>query len=358
MPREARPVPVAVATAELDRYTLIIDARSPGEFALDHLPGARNLPVLDDVQRARIGTQYKHAGVFEAKREGAALVARNIAAHLDGPLAALPRDARCLVYCWRGGNRSGALATVMARVGWEVDVLEGGYRAFRRQVVADLATWPAKFRFHVVAGPTGCGKSLLLARIADRGAQVLDLEALAAHRGSVLGQLPDRAQPSQKRFETAVWDALRRSDPAQPSFVESESRKVGQCQVPEALIAAIRASSRGSIVSASMSVRCALLLREYRHFIESPERLLARLAALVAHHGHGRVAQWSSLAQDRHWEQLVASLLEHHYDPAYAKSMQRNFMRLAEFASVTLDDASEAAIDALALRLLADASGS
>jgi len=154
MSRDARPVPVAQATADLDRYSVLIDARSPGEFALDHLPGARSLPVLDDAQRARIGTQYKQAGAFAAKREGAALVARNIAMHLEGPLADLPRDARCLVYCWRGGNRSGALATVMARVGWDVDVLEGGYRAFRRQVVADLAEWPQRHRYHVVAGPT------------------------------------------------------------------------------------------------------------------------------------------------------------------------------------------------------------
>jgi tRNA 2-selenouridine synthase len=355
MPRDARPVPVESATADLDRYAAVIDARSPGEFELDHLPGARNLPVLDDAQRAHIGTQYKHAGSFEAKREGAALVARNIAAHLEGSLAALPRDARCLVYCWRGGNRSGALATVMARVGWEVDVLEGGYRAFRRQVVADLAEWPARHRFHVIAGPTGCGKSLLLGQLARLGAQVLDLEALAAHRGSVLGHLPERPQPSQKRFESALWDALRRHDPTRTTYVESESRKVGQCQIPEALITSIRGSAEGTVLRAPEAVRCDLLMQEYRHFIASPERLLARLPALAAHHGRERVAEWAALVHEARWRELVASLLEHHYDPAYRRSMERNFSRLSDFADLALEAAGESTISALAGRLLAAA---
>jgi tRNA 2-selenouridine synthase len=352
MPREARPLDVASACAGLDDYDLVVDARSPGEHALDHLPGALNLPVLDDAERAQIGTLYKQVGSFEAKRRGAAKVARNIAAHLEGPLDALPATARCLVYCWRGGNRSGALATVMARVGWRIDMLEGGYRAFRRQVVSDLQAWPTRFRYRVIAGPTGSGKSQLLSALARRGAQVIDLEALAAHRGSVLGHLPETPQPSQKAFETRLWDALRRCDPARPIFIESESRKVGQCQVPEALIETMRASS-GILIEACRDVRRERLLREYRHFVAEPPRLLSRLQALVDHHGRDRIAEWSALIGQGLWEPLVDALLAHHYDPAYQRSLTRNFARLDTFTRLTLGGPDEGALEALADEVLA-----
>jgi tRNA 2-selenouridine synthase len=350
--REAQTVSIEQAIARFDEYHDILDARSPAEHALDHLPGAISAPVLDDAQRIRVGTLYKQTGAFEAKRLGAALVSRNIADLLEGPLADRPRDWRPLVYCWRGGNRSGALATVMARIGWRVDVLEGGYRAFRRQVIADLEAWPAQRRFLVVAGRTGSGKSLLLEQLAVLGAQVLDLEALARHRGSVLGHLPDAAQPSQKHFESLVWDVLRRSDPARPIFVESESRKVGQCQVPQALIEAIRGSC-GVCVQAPDTVRSELLMRDYRHFIDEPARLIARLQALVTHHGHARIGEWTAMAQDGRWPELVQSLLADHYDPAYLASMARNFSQLASFAQIDLrgaqpDDLLQAARQTLA----------
>ena len=333
--REAQTVSIEQAIASLDEYHDVLDARSPAEHALDHLPGAISAPVLDDAQRIRVGTLYKQTGAFEAKRLGAALVSRNIADLLEGQFAEKPRDWRPLVYCWRGGNRSGSLATVMARIGWRVEVLEGGYRAFRRQVIADLETWPAQRRFLVVAGRTGSGKSLLLEQLAALGAQVLDLEALARHRGSVLGHLPDEAQPSQKHFESLVWDFLRRSDPTRPIFVESESRKVGQCQVPQALIEAIRNSS-GVCVQAPDTVRCELLMRDYRHFIDDPQRLIARLQALVTHHGHARIGEWTAMAEAGRWPDLVQSLLADHYDPAYLASMARNFSRLAAFAQIDL----------------------
>jgi len=350
--REAQMVSIEQAIARLDEYHDILDARSPAEHALDHLPGAISAPVLDNDQRIRIGTLYKQTGAFEAKRLGAALVSRNIADLLEGRLSDRPRDWRPLVYCWRGGNRSGALATVMARIGWRVDVLDGGYRAFRRQVLSDLDTWPAQRRFLVVAGRTGSGKSLLLEQLAALGAQVLDLESLARHRGSVLGHLPDEAQPSQKHFESRVWDFLRRSDPARPIFVESESRKVGQCQVPHALIEAIRSSS-GVCIQAPDAVRCELLMRDYRHFIDEPQRLIARLQALVTHHGHARIAEWTAMAESGRWPELVQSLLADHYDPSYLASMARNFARLAQFPQIELkgaqtDDVREAARATLA----------
>ena len=200
----------------LGRFHAVIDARSPSEFALDHLPGAVNWPSLDDEERRLVGTEYKQVSPFEARKRGAVLVARNIARHLEREAQDLPREWRPLVYCWRGGQRSGALALVMGQVGFDVHVLEGGYREFRRRVVSALETAGTDLDLRLICGKTGSGKSRLLQALAAQGAQVLDLEALAQHRGSVLGSLPGAPQPSQKRFETLLWQqlqAFRRDQP-------------------------------------------------------------------------------------------------------------------------------------------------
>jgi tRNA 2-selenouridine synthase len=350
--KDAETVTVEQAIARLGSYDAILDARSPSEYALDHVPGAISAPVLDDAQRAEVGTLYKQAGTFEAKRVGAAIVARNIADVVERELADAPRDWRLLVYCWRGGNRSGALATVLARIGWRTEILEGGYRAFRRHVLAELEQLPSTLRFIVIAGRTGSGKSLLLERLQAQGAQVLDLERLASHRGSVLGHLPQQPQPSQKHFETSIWEQLRGFDPGRPVIVESESRKVGQCQVPASLILAMRASPCLR-VEASDAVRCRLLLSEYRHFVEEPERLAQRLEALVGHHGRARIDAWLASARAGNWPEFVLALLHEHYDPAYDRSMKRNFSALDQSPAVRLDSAEPGALDAAASELLA-----
>ena len=353
--KDAQSLTIDEAIERLDQFDAILDARSPSEFAEDHLPTAQSAPVLDDAQRAMVGTLHKNAGAFEAKRIGAALVSRNIASLLEGQLAEKPRDWRALVYCWRGGNRSGALATVLARVGWRISVLQGGYREFRRRVIADLTIRPGELRFVVIAGRTGSGKSLLLERLAERGAQVLDLERLAAHRGSVLGRIPGHPQPSQKRFETLVWDRLRGFDPTRPVFVESESRKVGQCQVTDSLIRAMRASPC-VVVDAPDPVRVALLMRDYQHLVDAPHELAGRLEALVPMHGRAVVDGWLAAARAGLWDEFVGALLHAHYDPAYDRSMRRNFTQLDDAASVALEGVDEASIDRAAAQIEAAAS--
>ncbi len=343
-----RTVSIADCLAALDHYDAILDARSPAEFALDHLPGATSAPVLDNLERIEVGTLHAREGAFVARRRGAALVARNIAGLLDTRFADMPPDWRPLVYCWRGGNRSGSLAIVLSRVGWRVDVLEGGYRAYRRQVVADLERLPVLHRFIVVAGRTGVGKSRLLQLLSQRGLQVLDLEALAAHRGSVLGPIPGNPQPSQKGFESRLWRALRRYDSARPIFVESESRKIGQCQVPGPLIERMRAAEC-VVLTASPEFRTRLLREDYQHFLHDPGLLAERLSALVPIHGKARVAQWDGQARSGNWDELVGELLAAHYDPAYDRSMDRNFVRLDAARSIALDaggDCAAALIDA------------
>jgi len=333
-------------------FDAIIDARSPAEFALDHVPGALSLPVLDDAERAQIGTVYKQTSPFEARRLGAALVARNIAHHLESALAGKPRQWRPLVYCWRGGKRSAAFAHVLREVGWAAQTLEGGYRAYRRCVVEELAALPATFTFRVVHGATGSGKSRLLRALARAGAQVLDLEELAAHRGSVLGELPGQPQPSQKLFESRLRAALAALDRARTVYVEGESRKIGQLQVPEALITAMRAAACVRL-DADLAARVALLMQEYRHFFAAPAALGAQLDCLVPLHGRERVEGWKALAARGAWEELVARLLAEHYDPAYQRSALRNFARLPQAQVLRVATADDAAFAGMARALVA-----
>lgn len=324
---DPRVVTCAQALADLGQFDALIDVRSESEFAGDHMPGALSAPVLDDAQRAEIGTLHKQQSAFDARRRGAALVARNIADHLEERFAQMPRSWRPLVYCWRGGQRSGAMATIMARVGWPVRQLEGGYRAYRRAVIDALAHLPAHLDFRVICGTTGSGKSRLLQHLARAGAQVLDLEALACHRGSVLGGLPQQPQPSQKMFETQLWWRLCDFDPSRPVFVESESRKVGDLRVPDELIARMRASPC-VVLELPLAERVRLLREEYLHFEQDRAALDAQLDCLTALHGRDRIAQWKALAAGERWEELVERLLVEHYDPAYLKSIDRNFAQI------------------------------
>jgi tRNA 2-selenouridine synthase len=342
---------VAEALADLTRFDSIIDVRSQSEFAEDHVPGAINCPVLDDTERAEIGTMHKQVSAFDSRRRGAALVARNIATHLETLFADRPRQWRPLVYCWRGGQRSGAMTAVMSRIGWHVRQLEGGYRAYRRAVIDDLARLPQQFDFRVVCGTTGSGKSLLLQRLAAAGAQVLDLEALACHRGSVLGGLPQQAQPTQKAFETRIWWSLHGFDPARPVFVESESRKVGDLRVPDALIERMRASDCIRL-ALPLHARVQLLRNEYEHFELDREALFRQLDCLVALHGRERIDTWKRMAQEGRWDELVEWLLVEHYDPAYLRSIDRNFARVGTALEIDAPTGTVETFDAIAHRLV------
>lgn len=346
-------IPLATC-AELGAFDTIIDVRSPAEFAIDHVPGAISAPVLDDAERARIGTLHKEASAFDAKRAGAALVARNIARHLAELFHDRPRQWRPLVYCWRGGQRSGSLAEVFTRIGWKAAQLDGGYRAYRRHVLAALDELPRQLDFRIVCGVTGSGKSRLLRALAQAGEQVLDLEDIARHRGSVLGSLPDASQPSQKMFESLLLRALGGYDRSRPVFVEAESKKVGALHVPDALMAAMRASPCVRL-EIGMSARVALLKEEYAHFLADAAALGAQLDCLAPLHGRERIAEWKALADAGAWDALVARLLAEHYDPAYLKGMARNYAGYAAAPEVRLDGVDAQAFAAAALEAAARA---
>ena len=349
-------VSISTALADLQRFDAVIDVRSPSEFAEDHVPGAVNCPVLDDPERARVGTMYKQQGSFEARRVGGVLAARNIARHVEETFAGHARKWAPLVYCWRGGQRSRAFTHVLREIGWPALQLEDGYRSYRRSVLDALGELPDGLALHVICGRTGCGKSRLLRELAQIGAQVLDLEAIARHRGSVLGGLPDEAQPSQKMFESLVWHALRGFDPSRPVFVEAESKRIGALHVPDALIARMRAAPT-LMIEASVDTRTRLLIDEYRHLVEDAPRLLARLECLRALHSGETLARWQSLVAAGEWSRFVQSLLEEHYDSAYDRSMFRNYESHLDAPVVQLAGVDDVSVRAAVERIHALVTG-
>ncbi|WP_341913309.1 tRNA 2-selenouridine(34) synthase MnmH [Polaromonas sp. YR568] len=340
------------ALVRLADFSTIIDARSEGEYAEDHLPGAVNWPSLNDEERKIVGTRYKQISQFEAKKLGAALVANNIATHIQREVLDKPREWQPLIYCWRGGKRSGSLALILDQIGFKVTLVDGGYKAFRAALVADLPQLAARHSFQVVCGTTGSGKTRLLQALQAQGAQVLDLEALANHRSSVLGLIPGVPQPSQKAFDSLIWAALRSFDPARPVYIESESKKVGNVAVPEGLIAAMRAALCLQLDLAE-DERVALLLEDYDFFVKDIAFFCERLGALTEARGKETVQDWQARARSGDVASVVRELLVRHYDPVYLQSMRRNFSHYETARVLAPRDHTAAAMAELAARMLA-----
>ncbi|OYT93812.1 MAG: tRNA 2-selenouridine(34) synthase MnmH [Burkholderiales bacterium PBB3] len=335
----------------LQEFDTIIDARTEAEHDEDRLPGAVNWPTLTNAERIVVGTMYKQINQFEAKKRGAAMAARNIAAHIDRDVIDKPKDWKPLAYCWRGGKRSGSLSIILDQIGFKTTLIEGGYKAFRAAVVADIPAQAARLNFRVVCGPTGSGKTRLLHALIAQGAQVLDLEGLANHRSSVLGAIPGVAQPTQKRFDTLIWDTLRRFDASQPVFVESESKKVGNVAIPTSLVERIRTSPCINL-NLPTDERIALLLEDYDFFVQNTAFFCQRLEALVEMRGKVVVENWKALIMQGDMRPVVSELLSKHYDPGYLQSIQRNFGQYGQAVQLEVTDRSEASLRAAAQSLL------
>jgi tRNA 2-selenouridine synthase len=315
------PAPIQKTSDWRGSYDMIIDVRSPSEFADDHIPGAINLPVLSDNERAEIGTLYKQSSPFEARKAGAALISRNIARHLDQDLRHLPVDWSPLIYCWRGGQRSGAMARICSEIGWSV------HKSYRRAVQHDLTALAGELHPIMLDGATGVGKTLILSALTGHQTQSLDLEALAAHRGSVLGAMPDQPQPSQRLFESLLCDAIQRLDRTRPVIIEAESSKIGQIHIPDALWKAMLPAPSITI-TADITARVQYILRDYGHIIDDPAVLTKLVHGMVRRHGYAVTSEWSALIADADWPGLVTHLIQTHYDPAYAGSTKRRHQRV------------------------------
>lgn len=332
-------------------FDTLIDVRSPAEYAEDHVPGAISLPAMSNAERARVGTIYTQDSPFRARKIGAAIVARNVAAHLEGPLAEKDGGWRPLVYCWRGGQRSGSVATILSQIGWRTETVEGGYRSYRRLVVDMMHEAPLPHRLILLDGNTGTAKTELLYLLAARGVQVIDLEGLARHRGSLFGAV-SAPQPAQKAFETGLATAFTRLDPAQPVVVEAESSKIGELLVPPSVWAAMRAAP-SLRVAAPLDARARYLARTYAHLTAVPAALAATLDRLIPFQGREKVAAWQALAAAGDHATLAGELMRDHYDPRYAKWRVRQESR--DLATFDLPDLHpedlERAADAIAARL-------
>ncbi|MGK7874791.1 MAG: tRNA 2-selenouridine(34) synthase MnmH [Xenococcaceae cyanobacterium] len=313
-----------------ETYSEIIDVRSEGEFAEDHIPGAINLPVLNDEERAKVGTIYKQVSPFEARKIGASLVTKNISNHLSHHFAAKEKNYSPLVYCWRGGQRSNSLALVLTQIGWHVTVLEGGYKTYRAYVREQLEKLPLQFTYKVLCGLTGTGKTHILRKLAQRKVQVLDLEGLANHRGSLLGEEwkeKPKPQPSQKKFESLLLQELQNFDASKTVWVESESNKIGQVYLPPALWEMMKQASCVE-VQLPLEARVEWLLQEYPHLVNYPDVLKSKLQQLKSHYGWEKIQQWYRLIDGSQWLALVGDLLKSHYDPAYRRSMSKTYQRV------------------------------
>lgn len=329
-------------------FDTVIDVRSPAEFAEDHVPGAINLPVLDNDERAEVGTIYVQKSTFLARKIGAARVFRNAARHIETHLADHDGSWRPLVYCWRGGQRSGAFTWMLEQIGWRAGVVQGGYQSYRRLVYRYLYEDPLPFRLVALDGYTGTAKTDLLKRARALGAQVLDLEGLAAHRGSLLGAT-DAPQPGQKAFESGIAGLLCGFDPSRPVLVEAESNKIGARIIPPTLWSAMKAAPRIAI-SAPMDARCRYLMTAYDDILSDAPRLREKLDPLRAHRSHAVVDHWFELIEAGDKAGLTRSLMMDHYDPSYDKS--RKGIGAAQAAEIELTDLEGASLEAAADRIL------
>lgn len=298
----------------------IIDVRTPSEHALDHLPGAINLPVLEDDERARVGTIYRQVSPFDARKIGGALVARNAARHIEGALQDRPGGWRPLVYCWRGGQRSGGFATILRQIGWRAETIEGGYKSWRRLVIAALHDRPFPAPVVLLDGNTGTAKTALLPLLAGLGVQVIDLEGLANHRGSLFGA--QGPQPAQTGFEGRLAMRIADLDPARPVVIEAESAMIGRLRLPGGLWQAMRAAPRIAI-EAGRAERARYLTRAYADMIADPAALTQAVDRLRPFHPAARIGQWQALIAAGDFAALADGLMEWHYDPGYARSRAR-----------------------------------
>lgn len=327
---------------DFNSYDLIIDARCPREYEEDHIPGAINLPVVDNDEYAEVGTLHR-TDALAAYQLGACYSLRNIARHIETHISKLPPRSKILVYCFRGGKRSRVWFDVLDTIGYRVEKLKGGWKSYRHWVNEQLAAIPADYRYIVVTGSTGSGKTRLLTALEKEGAQVLDLEGIAIHRGSIIGAVPGKSQPSQKMFDSLLLRRFSEFDPARPVWVESESKKIGQVQVPQALLDAMRKGMTVT-VSAPMSQRVQLLLEDYRHFEQDPEALIERLVHLRPLVGGPEFDEWKALAERRQVPELFERLMRNHYDPSYQRSIKRNYPEIDKSPTLMLDDLSEAGL--------------
>lgn len=320
-------IPLEEALELRDGGALFVDARSPSEFEEATIPGAINAPILDDIQRAEIGTLYKEAGNGEALKRGMEIVAPQIPELVETVRrVAGGRETQVVVFCWRGGLRSKALTSFLNLAAIPAVRLEGGHKAFRRYLLEYFENFRNE-KIVALCGLSGVGKTRILKRLEDRGHHVVNLEALANNRGSAFGSIGLPYQPGQKMFEALLWDKLRKVGPEQPIFTEMESRRLGKVSLPPNFFEALN-QGRLLWLTASLERRTEVILQEYPDPRLHTERFVRQINSLRKRLGNKIVEHLLDLMERGQWRQLVSELLERYYDPLYLHTKPENVVEI------------------------------
>jgi tRNA 2-selenouridine synthase len=300
----------------ISHYSIIIDVRSPAEFKEDHVPNSINLPVLSNKERHQIGIKYTENS-FMAKKEGAVIISKNISKIIKK--INFSKQDKVLIYCWRGGLRSLSLYLVLKQIGYDVYLLDGGYKSFRKAVVNFLEKDALKYKFNQIIGITGVGKTLFLKELHKKNFQVIDFEGLAKHKGSILGSLPGVEQPSQKLFETMIYQKLFDFDLKKNVWVEAESIKVGKLSIPS-LIWKKMPTGKNIKLNSSIDERVEYILKDYKYFTNNPELMTIALQVLRRIIPKEEYQKIELSLKMKEYRDFVKNLIIYHYDKAYKKT--------------------------------------
>ncbi|MBT9166999.1 MAG: tRNA 2-selenouridine synthase [Syntrophomonadaceae bacterium] len=324
-----------------DGYCLV-DVRSPGEFFEARIPGAVNMPLFEDEERMKLGATYWQEGTEQAKLLGLSLVAPRLP-QLVEKILALAAGREIVLYCWRGGMRSGSLLSVMEVMGYPVWQLQGGYKAFRRQVVSYLSNVNIQVPVFVLNGLTGVGKTLLLRELASCGAPVLNLEEMANHRGSVFGAIGLGASRSQKDFESLLFLALCDLQGASYLLVEGEGKKIGPVVLPDFLYQAMR-EGHHLLLEAEIELRVERILKEYAGMTDNRQALAAAVLVLQKKLGREKCELLIAKISQGDYRTVARTLCTDYYDLYYRDSRGKKGDYLAV---INLSDIERGALSVL-----------
>lgn len=308
--------------------TDVIDIRSEDKYRCHHIPGAVNIPLINNVLKGK--------QILTSKSTDNSLM--EFFTRKKSP------NFIPLVYCDTGkwASKIGVLTAVEAGLD-ALYLLKNGYMTYTQQMLKDLQTLPMQFTFKVISGFTGTGKTFLLNKLSERGHQVLDLECLAKHKGSMLGLWYGETQPSKDKWQSLLRDALARFDPSKPVWVESESQRIGTLHIPPVLFEQMCKGDRFKIVLPTEErIKCSL--RDYPYWIEDREALINIVRKLERYRGKEKVNYWISLIHSDRWEEFVGELLIEHYDPTYKRSQSKNKLTNNE-TQVFMEDQSEEVVN-------------
>lgn len=295
---------------------LLIDVRSPAEFNDATIPGAVNIPILNDDERAEIGTLYKNDGSNIARNRGIDIVSPKIPEMIKR-VCELRSNLRrpIVVFCWRGGLRSRAMTAFLQLAGYPAFQLRGGHKAFRRHVV-DYFEHESWGRMLVFRGLTGVGKTRVLQQLSDQQQPVIDLEGLANHRGSAFGGVGLGEQPSQKRFEALLWDKLQQFPAGKWALTEGESRHIGRVLLPLRFYQSLQIETT-LWLETSLENRIQIILEDYTVAQLSEEAFIQPIQSLQRRLGIHEVENMLELLRKKDWHELVSELMLKYYDPLY-----------------------------------------